>query len=154
EYARTYLLTGFPWNLIASAIVDYSPLVQFDRVAGPYALGVLILIPAATLSWILVFRPRGMRLAAPVAAVAIFCFLWWITGLVAAKLIVRPAAGAAFTAALLQPNISQEMRWDSSSISEIFQRMMDMTDSAIRSGASVIIWPESTVPLSYSSTPF
>src|SRR5262249_24427800 len=45
EYARTYLLTGFPWNLIASAIVDYSPLVQFDRVAGPYALGVLILIP-------------------------------------------------------------------------------------------------------------
>src|SRR5438128_9760556 len=46
------------------------------------------------------------------------------------------------------------MRWNSSSLSEIFQRMIDMTDTAIRSGASVIVWPESTVPLSYSSTGF
>src|SRR5436305_6487295 len=29
EYARTFLLSGFPWNLIAAAIVDYTPLLQF-----------------------------------------------------------------------------------------------------------------------------
>ena len=46
EYVRTYLFSGFPWNLIAASIVDYTPLVQFDRVAGPYALGVLILVPS------------------------------------------------------------------------------------------------------------
>src|SRR2546428_7071689 len=46
------------------------------------------------------------------------------------------------------------MRWSSSSLSEIFQKMMDMTDTAVRSGASVIVWPESTVPLSYASTDF
>jgi apolipoprotein N-acyltransferase len=154
EYARTYLLTGFPWNLIAAAIVDYTPLVQFDRFAGPYALGVLILIPTATIAWIIVSRPRGMRLGAPVAVVAIFCFLWWVTGLVGWKLIVRPRVGPQYTAALLQPNISQEMRWDEASLSDIFQRMLNMTDAAIRSGASIVIWPESTVPLSYSSTPF
>jgi apolipoprotein N-acyltransferase len=154
EYARTYLLTGFPWNLIAAAIVDYTPLAQFDRVAGPYALAVLILIPAATISWMIVARPRGMRLVFAVAPVTILFFVWWATGLVATKLIPRPRVGPAYTAALLQPNISQEMRWDAASLSQIFQRMMDMTDTAIRSGASVVIWPESTVPLSYGSTPF
>ena len=41
EFARTYLLTGFPWNLIAAAIVDYTPLIQIDRAAGPYLLGCL-----------------------------------------------------------------------------------------------------------------
>ena len=46
EYLRTYLFSGFPWSLIAASIVDYAPLVQFDRVAGPYALGVLILLPS------------------------------------------------------------------------------------------------------------
>ena len=56
EYARTYLLTGFPWNLIAAAIADYTPLLQFDRVAGPYALGVLILLPS-----ILIAGPRSAR---------------------------------------------------------------------------------------------
>jgi len=154
EYARTYLLTGFPWNLIAAAIVDYTPLVQFDRVAGPYALGVLILIPSATIAWIVVAKPRGMGLAGPVAVVSIFCFLWWVTGLVGAKVIVRPRVGSTYTAALLQPNISQEMRWDATSLGDIFQRMLNMTDTAVRSGASIVIWPESTVPLSYSSTQF
>jgi apolipoprotein N-acyltransferase len=154
EYARTYLLTGFPWNLIAAAIVDYTPLVQFDRVAGPYALAAMMLIPAATIAWIVVARPRGMRLFAVVAPVTIFCFLWWATGLVASKLIVRPRVDPTYTAALLQPNISQEMRWNATSLSDIFQRMMDMTDTAIRAGSSVVIWPESTVPLSYTTTPF
>jgi apolipoprotein N-acyltransferase len=57
-------------------------------------------------------------------------------------------------AALLQPNISQEMRWDADNLLLIFKRMMEMTDRAIAGGASVVIWPESTVPLSYSSTDF
>ncbi len=154
EYARTYVLTGFPWNLIAAAIADYIPLLQFDRVAGPYALGALMLIPAATISWIVMARPRGMRLVAVVAPVVILLFIWWSTGIVASKLIPRPRVGPTYTAALLQPNISQEMRWSATSLAEIFQRMMDMTDTAIRAGSSVVIWPESTVPISYASTNF
>lgn len=154
EYARTYLLTGFPWNLIAAAIVDYTPLVQFDRFAGPYALGALILLPAAAISWAIVARPRKAEMAFTLGPVAIVCFIWWITGMVGAKLIASPGNGPTFTAALLQPNISQEMRWNSSNLMEIFQRMMDLTDRAVRSGAAVIIWPESTVPLSYATTDF
>ena len=154
EYARTYLLTGFPWNMVAAAIVDYTPLVQFDRVAGPYALGFLILLPSATIAWIVQARPRGMRLVAIVLPVTILCFIWWSTGIVASKMIARPSPGPTYTAALIQPNISQEMRWNSSNLREIFGRMMEMTDTAIRSGASVIIWPESTVPISYATTDF
>jgi len=154
EYGRTYLLTGFPWNLIAAAIVDYTPLVQFDRVAGPYALGVLMWIPAATIGWLIATRPRGIRVTIAVASVTILSFVWWATGLVAEKLIARTQVGATYTAALLQPNIPQEMRWSGESLMEIFKRMMDMTDTAIRSGATVIIWPESTVPLSFTTTDF
>ena len=154
EYARTYLLTGFPWNLIAAAIVDYTPLAQFDRVAGPYALGVLILLPAVTIAWMAIARPRGMRLVAVVLPVTILCFIWWSTGIVASKVIPRPRVGPTYTAALIQPSISQEMRWNSTNLMEIFQRMMAMTETSIRSGASIVIWPESTVPLSYSVTDF
>jgi apolipoprotein N-acyltransferase len=154
EYVRTYVLTGNPWNLIAATIVDYTPLVQFDRVAGPYALGVLILLPAVTIAWIVVARPRGMRVVAAVLPVTILCFIWWSTGIVASKVIPRPRVGPTYTAALIQPNISQEMRWNSTNLMEIFQRMMAMTETAVRSGASIVIWPESTVPLSYATTDF
>jgi apolipoprotein N-acyltransferase len=154
EYARTYLLSGFPWNLIAAAIVDYTPLVLFDRVAGPYALGVLILLPSTLAAWWMVARPRGIERIVVTGLVVIVCFVWWATGLVAAKLIERQTAPQLSVAALLQPNISQEMRWDDANLAQIFQRMTAMTDDALAHGAHVVIWPESTVPLSYTRTEF
>jgi apolipoprotein N-acyltransferase len=153
EYARTYLLTGFPWNLIAASIVDYTPLVQLDRFAGPYLIGALMLVPAAVVSWLIVAKPRGIRVVFAVGAVAIVMFVWWGTGVVASKLVLR-SEQPPVRAALLQPNISQEMRWDSANLMEIYDRMMRMTADAIGQGATVVIWPESTVPLSFSSTDF
>jgi len=154
EYARTYLFTGFPWNLIAAAIIDYTPLVQFDRVAGPYALAVLILLPSVLVAWLVAARPSGMPRTLAIAGVAIVCFVWWSTGIVAAKIFVRPTGGRTARAALLQPNISQEMRWNESSLLDIFKRMTSMSLDAVAGGAEIIVWPESTVPLSYASTDF
>ena len=154
EYARTYLMSGFPWNLIAASIVDYAPLVQFDRVAGPYALGILILLPSALIAWLIVARPKGIERLIPIAGVAIITLVWWITGYVAAKVIARPNNTPVAHAALLQPNISQEMRWDNDNLILIFRRMMAMTDEAVSHGVQVVIWPESTVPLSYAMTDF
>jgi apolipoprotein N-acyltransferase len=178
EYLRTYLFSGFPWNLIAASIVDYAPLVQFDRVAGPYALGVLILLPSVLVAWLIVRKgvgsgewgvgvkagidgadshsphPTPHTPIFAIAGVVIITFVWWATGLVAAKLVVRNTEAPVNRAALLQPNISQEMRWDNDNLLLIFRRMMAMTDEATSHGAEVVIWPESTVPLSYATTDF
>ncbi len=154
EYLRTYFLTGFPWNLIATSIIDYGPLIQIDRFAGPYFVGALIIVPSAVFAWLITSKARGIAAALAVGATIIVVFVWWGTGLVASKLVVRSTGTAPEVAALLQPNISQEMRWDADNLLQIFQRMMAMTDRAIAGGARVIIWPESTVPLSYSSTDF
>jgi apolipoprotein N-acyltransferase len=152
EYARTYLLSGFPWNLIAASIIDYAPLVQFDRVAGPYTLGVLILLPSTLIAWLIALRPK--RTLFQIAVVVIITFVWWATGYVAAKVLVRPTGTPVSHAALLQPNISQEMRWDRDNLVQIFNRMMAMTEEAVSHGVKVVIWPESTVPLSYATTDF
>ena len=163
EYIRTYLFSGFPWSLIAASIVDYTPLVQFDRVAGPYALGVLILLPSTLVGWLIVRRAAGGSISRTsmkhtplfaIAAVAIITFVWFTTGYVAEKVIIRPTMAPMARAALLQPNISQEMRWDNDNLVLIFRRMMAMTDEATAHGVQVVIWPESTVPLSYATTDF
>lgn len=154
EYIRTYALTGFPWNLLAVSIVDYTSLIQFDRVAGPYLVGAMILLPSIVVTWLITQRPRGFARGAVIASLLVFLFVWWATGLVAAKLVVRPTGTAFATAALLQPNISQEMRWNEDSLIQIYDRMMRMTQQAVSGGAQTVIWPESTVPLSFGRTDF
>jgi apolipoprotein N-acyltransferase len=100
---------------------------------------------------LIVARPRGAAPLFAIGGVVIVMFVWWTTGLIAAKLVVRPTGTPPTIAALLQPNISQEMRWNESNLMEIYQRMMQMTEEAIDRGATIVIWPESTVPLSFSS---
>ena len=155
EYARTYLLTGFPWNLIAASIIDYRPFVQIDRAAGPYMLGAMIVLVSAALAWLLIAKTTIVHRALVAACLVIYVVVWGATGFVAAKLIDRPVdLQRHVVAAMLQPNIPQQMRWDPNSVVSIYERMMRMTETAIANGARIIIWPESTVPLSYSSTDF
>jgi apolipoprotein N-acyltransferase len=154
EVVRTYL-TGFPWNLIAAAIVDYAPLIQISRAGGPYFLGCLILLPTVLITWLMTNRAHPAVRVMVTAGVLIVVFVWWASGYVAERWrSTRDEGDETYTAALLQPNISQEMRWDESNVVTIFQRMMDMTNEAADRGARVVIWPESTVPLSYATTDF
>lgn len=154
EYARTFLLTGFPWNLAAAAIVDYTPMIQIDRAIGPYFTGALVLLPSVAIAWLVTQRTAPIARVMVVGALGILLLVWWGTGLVASKLIVRPRGGEAVQAAMLQPNISQEMRWDEDNVLAIYRKMIGMTVDATKHGAKVVIWPESTVPLSYTETAF
>jgi apolipoprotein N-acyltransferase len=154
EYARTYLLSGFPWNLIATAIVDYPSLILIDRFGGPYFVGALIVLPSTVAAWWITQRPPSIARIFVVGSLGILLLVWWGTGLVASKLLVRPTGTATMKAALLQPNISQEMRWDEDNVVALYRKMIQMTVDAANQGAKVVIWPESTVPLSYTQTPF
>jgi apolipoprotein N-acyltransferase len=154
EFARTYLFSGFPWNLLATAIIDYTPLIQIDRAAGPYFVGALILVPSTVAVWWITQRPAPMARVIVAGATGIVLLVWWGTGLVAVPLLTRPRGAATVKAAMLQPNISQEMRWEDENVLAIYKRMIDMTVTAAKSGAKIVIWPESTVPLSYTQTRF
>ncbi|MEO8379099.1 MAG: apolipoprotein N-acyltransferase [Acidobacteriota bacterium] len=154
EYLRTFFLTGFPWNLIAAALIDFPTLIQIDRFAGPYFTGALILIPAVVVAWLITQRTVLISRVLVIGGASVLLLVWWGTGLVASKLNARPRGGATFTAALLQPNISQEMRWNEENVVTLYKKMIDMTVEAADRGATVIIWPESTVPLSFTETAF
>ena len=51
EYARTYLLTGFPWNLLGYPAAANLALLQITTVAGIYGLSFLVAAFNALVAW-------------------------------------------------------------------------------------------------------
>lgn len=152
EYARTHLLTGFAWNLLAITIIDH-PFVQLAPLVGPYFLGAMIVVPSVAASWLIVLRPGVNRSLGAIIAVALFLTIWGAAGIWLLEPSARPS-GQELKMAAVQPNIPLETRWDPQNTVRIFQQMVRLTNGALADGAEVVVWPESTVPLTYAMTDF
>ncbi|MDX1582667.1 MAG: apolipoprotein N-acyltransferase [Thermoanaerobaculia bacterium] len=152
EYARTYLLTGFAWNLLAVTIVDH-PFVQIAPWVGPYVLGAMIVVPTVAAAWLLTNRPAFNRAIGAIVAVGIYLTVWGAIGVVLLDVDDAHEAGELRVAAI-QPNIPLETRWDPENTIRIFELMREMTVEGIEQGAETVVWPESTVPLTYAMTDF
>jgi len=157
EYARTWLFSGFPWDLISAAIINYTALIRIDRWIGPYATGALVVLPSIALAWLMATAPSRRRMLRVFGSVILCMAIWAAIGALAVAADGREEKAdrsRTYRAALIQPNISQEMRWSDTSTMDIFQRMVRLSEAASAVHPDVIVWPESTVPLTYASTGF
>lgn len=155
EYVRSHLLSGFPWNLLAVSIIDHPALVQVAAIAGPYAVGALMVAVSAVMACLVSFRHTTRATAGALFMLGLFLVAWFAAGsLLLRRQHERMRSETKLRAALIQPNITQEMRWSSEQLLAIFERMRSLTARALIHQPVVVVWPESTVPLSYFSTPF
>lgn len=97
ELARTYLVTGFPWNLLGYA-VQASGLRQIASVTGVYGLSFLPVATSALLAWLLLATRRAWAWGALVC---------WVVLLLLAQreLNPPPEAVGGELAFLVQPNV-------------------------------------------------
>ena len=97
ELARTYLITGFPWNLLGYA-VQAPGVRQIASVTGVYGLSFLAVATSALLAWVLL-SPRRARAGLALAG-------WLVLLLVARwRLAPPPAVVGKELAFLVQPNV-------------------------------------------------
>ncbi|HVT04726.1 MAG TPA: apolipoprotein N-acyltransferase [Thermoanaerobaculia bacterium] len=154
EYGRTYMFSGFPWNLIAESTVSLRPLAQLGSLIGSYGVAFILASFSAILGWALVVRTRrSIVTAATISALVLAASL--LTG----EMLLRSTLASmekvpSHLAAMIQPNITQEMRWDSANLLSIFERTKVLTDQAVERKSEVVLWPESTLPVAFMTTPF
>jgi apolipoprotein N-acyltransferase len=135
EWLRSWVLSGFPWLSLGYATVGW-PLQGYAPLGGVFALSFVTLALAA-MAWLVAVRaPRRL--------------LWVIlfAGIILAGEALRHVAwttpqGAPFSAALLQGNIEQSLKFDPRRYArtlETYARLADETR------ARLIVFPETAVP--------
>ncbi len=150
EYARTYLLTGFPWSLLGYTQYSFLSLIQISDVTGVY--GISFLVAAVNgLIFDLIRHEKtvesGWTLSRHVKSGAI---------VVAIVMIAALAYGSAqlkhdepienVKVSVLQGNIDQDKKWDKKHQREVIDIYKNLTLEAVSNKPDLVVWPESALP--------
>ncbi len=146
EMLRGWVLTGFPWNLIATAWTAVPPMMQLAALTGPFGVGLLTVAAAAAPS-ALTERRGGFAVAAAVLVLAVV----WIGG--AVRLDAAGPVSALPTAPgvrlrLVQANIPQTLKWLPELREYHFLKHIEMSREVGFEAVTHILWPETAAPYS------
>jgi apolipoprotein N-acyltransferase len=136
ELLRSYLFTGFPWGLLGYIWLD-TPIAQLAAFVGPHGLGALALIVAALP---MLFANRLMGGVVELLFVAL---IWGVGGL----LLGQPTdpMPEAKTVRLIQPNATQQQKWDPAFAPVFYARQLGFTAAPSATPPDLVIWPEAAV---------
>ncbi len=124
DYARSVVLTGFPWGLTGYVWVD-TPVIQAVALIGPHGLGFLTLLAGLLVG---LASPRALGLAAVLVAVG-----WGYGGWKLSRPL--PERVPPVVVRIVQPNAEQQAKWDPERQMEVFRRLLAETACPGRSAA-------------------
>ncbi len=152
DWIRTWIFTGFPWNLVGTVWAVSDGMLQFSALAGVHGLSLLTVVVAAMPAVLTdgIGRLALRRRVMPVIAVFAVLGLVWGAGmlrLTGAKKDMVPGVRLR----LVQPNIEQKLKWLPHLREKHLLRQLRMSirpagQDPAAAAPTHIIWPETAVP--------
>lgn len=137
EWARGWLLTGFPWMSLGYSQID-SALAGWAPVIGVYGISALMVLCSAAILVAIMTRGRQQIIAVG------FVLLPVLVGAGLRTVDWTEPDGEPLTATIIQGGISQDKKW----LIEQFQPTLDYYRNETRkaAGSDIVVWPEVAIP--------
>jgi apolipoprotein N-acyltransferase len=156
EYIRSFIFSGFPWELLGYSQYERLHLIQISDIFGVYGLSALIALVNGAVFMVLLFLLKKKwrqtvitgRFAAGSALVLILSVsLTWIYGLWRLETIDHLAAAAPKSCvSVIQGNIDQAVKWDPAFQTKTVEKYNYLSSLAAKESPDLIVWPESATP--------
>jgi apolipoprotein N-acyltransferase len=152
EMGQTYIISGFPWDLLGNGLFLHPLLLQLADITGVYGLSFLIVLVNATL-YLLFYPPRGKAVPVKQAVVVALLLAAWVGyGYYRlAQVDALAAASPKIKVAVCQGNLKQGEKWKKEMVLTTLDRYAELTQRV--KGARLIIWPETSAPFFFMRTP-
>jgi apolipoprotein N-acyltransferase len=135
EWLRGTMLTGFPWNPLSAAFVDFAAAAS---TLGTYGLSGLVILTCGALT--LIFERRWIA-AGALATLPVFAVLATFGEVPGPD--DRPAK---MMLHIVQPNIGQQDKYRAGYEAENMAKLQRLTLAGKIGGPRLILWPEAAVP--------
>ncbi len=159
EYIRTFLLSGFPWELLGYSQFNRLSLIQITDITGVYGVSFIIvlsnaiifiaLLKLAKTDWQGESVSQKLFMGAIITLVLVFSIVWGygkhrigLTDELIAKSITKNIA-------VIQGNIPQSQKWIRKFQISSTQKYLDASFSTKIHKPDLIVWPETATPFYY-----
>jgi len=159
EYLRTYALSGFPWTLLGYSQYHWLSVIQVSDMAGVYGVSFLVVMSNVMITAILTWlwsRKDGAVASFPwQTALTVLIILsttlayghWQIK-----QQAMLDTSSRSLSLGLIQPNISQDKKWDTAYINETLRRYTSLSQQTGQH-LGLLIWPEAATPFFFEKEP-
>jgi apolipoprotein N-acyltransferase len=160
EYMRTFVFSGFPWELMGYSQFGQRLLIQISDLFGVYGVSFLILLSNASIYFTVLFFTKkrwrdsviSKRLVAGSLIALILCLgltlaygFWRIN---AVEQLIAASPKARIT--VVQGNIAQGVKWNPTFQFETIKIYNRLSSSAKKDNPDLVVWPESATPFYFS----
>jgi apolipoprotein N-acyltransferase len=157
EFLRTYLLSGFPWAILANSQAGVVPIIQIAEWTGAYGVSFLLILASLSIAGVLAAMVEGKRVQEAwfrLGVVALFVAVVFSYGQGRRDAIAtRMKARHPLTVALIQGNIPQDVKWDAAFVLGSLQRYLALTAEATKKKPDLIVWPEAATTFFFQDEP-
>ncbi len=156
EFIRSYAFTGFPWASIGYSQYLFLSVIQISDITGVYGISFLILAVNGACADMFLLKKRIKEKPLFPLSYTIFGFLLLIC-LLAVTIVYgvwsqgQERQGSFITASVVQGNIEQEFKWDSSYQNHVMNTYFTLSKEAAAFSPDIIVWPETAVPFYFGS---
>lgn len=148
EYARSHLMTGFPWALLGYSQSFNLPVIQIAGITGVWGVSFLVMMVNVAIVEIIWSRSKGLRSRLKTTLILIIPFLI-LTLCYGYYRLSRSRPGDMenlIRVSVIQGNIPQELKWDTRYKNLIIDKYFTLTARAVLSKPDLIVWPEAAIP--------
>lgn len=135
EYCRSHFLTGFPWLSLGYSQID-GPLAHWAPLIGEIGITYILLFTSVFIFKLIKLQHQktiGISLTLLVLSTWQLSQVNWVT-----------TSGEVTKVALIQGNMSQDMKWSPEQEWPTLLSYIDLT--RVNYDADIIVWPESAIP--------
>ncbi len=145
EWLRSWVLSGFPWNLIGTTWSEVPAMLQLASLTGVWGLSLVSLLAAVSLAAL----GTATRWA---ETLRLFAISW---GLLAAVFLFGSwrlstsdvnAGHIGPIVRLVQPSVPQTLKWNPALATEHLDRLLQLSRSGGIQDVNLVVWPETAAP--------
>lgn len=143
EWIRSFILTGFPWNLWGTVFAFSTSFIQLSAFGGTYLLSLLaLLIFGAPFFWII--SPSKTRFISTFGISFLSLFIIFYAGQI--RLDKESNEKSTTIIRFVQPSIPQTLKWNPTSLEQNFDTHINLSKQDIPKEISAILWGETASP--------